>query len=90
MILSVFCVGTRNPRSLQTNSASVMVENLFRGQPPGERPLPRNPFFIRVSAKSVVPTAVFGINRQGLTWTRYKCEPVSALVVVKYIGLPVA
>jgi hypothetical protein len=26
----------------------VMVENLFRGHPPGEHPLHRNPFFIRV------------------------------------------
>ena len=25
----------------------VMVENLFRGHPPGEHPLHRNPFFIR-------------------------------------------
>ena len=25
----------------------VMVENLLRGHPPGEHPLPRNPFFIR-------------------------------------------
>ena len=24
----------------------VMVENLFRGHPPGEHPLHRNPFFI--------------------------------------------
>ena len=26
----------------------VMVENLFRSHPPGEHPLHRNPFFIRV------------------------------------------
>ena len=26
----------------------VMVENRFRDHPPGERPLNRNPFFIRV------------------------------------------
>jgi len=25
-----------------------MVENLFRGHPPGEHPFHRNPFFIRV------------------------------------------
>ena len=25
----------------------VMVENLFRGHPPGEHPLHHNPFFIR-------------------------------------------
>ncbi len=37
----------------------VMVENLFRRHPPGEHPLHRNPIFILLSVKSVVPTAVF-------------------------------
>jgi hypothetical protein len=37
----------------------VMVVSLFRCHPPGEHPLHRNPFFIRVIPKSVVPTAVF-------------------------------
>ena len=37
-----------------------MIENLFRGHPPGEQPLHLNPFFIRV--KSVVLTAVFRFN----------------------------
>ena len=32
----------------------VMVENLFRGHPPGEHPLHRKPCFIRVILKSVV------------------------------------
>jgi hypothetical protein len=40
----------------------VMVENLFRGQPPGEHPWHRNPFLSVLSAKSVVPTAVFGLK----------------------------
>ncbi|MEI6394819.1 MAG: hypothetical protein WCT12_27400 [Verrucomicrobiota bacterium] len=38
-----------------------MVENLFRGYSPGEHLFHRNPFFILLSVKSVVSTAVFRI-----------------------------
>jgi hypothetical protein len=43
--------GQREPRMTRMTrmgTGFVMVENLFRGHPPVERPLHRNPFFIRV------------------------------------------
>ena len=38
----------QKPRMTRMGTGFVMVENLFRGQPPGEHPWHRNPFFIRV------------------------------------------
>ena len=38
----------RMTRMTRMGTGFVMVENLFRGHPPGEHPLHRNPFFIRV------------------------------------------
>jgi hypothetical protein len=35
-------------RMTRMGQGFVMVENLFRGHPPGEHSLHRNPFFIRV------------------------------------------
>ena len=35
------------PRMTRMTRMRTMVENLLRGHPPGEHPLPRNPFFIR-------------------------------------------
>ena len=40
----------------------VMVESLFRGHPPGEHPGTAIPSLSVLSAKSVVPTAVFRLK----------------------------
>jgi hypothetical protein len=41
----------QKPRMTPMGTGFVMVENLFRGHPPGEHSLPRNSFFI--SARSM-------------------------------------
>ena len=38
----------QKPRMTRMGMGLVMVENLFRDRPPGEHPLHRNPFSIRV------------------------------------------
>ena len=58
----------------------VMVENLFRRHPPGEHPLHRNPIFILLSVKSVVPTAVFRFDSHEIAgFDEFCLAPLSAL-----------
>ena len=51
---------TRMTRMTRMGKGFVMVENLFRGHPPGKHPLAAIPSLSVLSAKSVVSTAVFG------------------------------
>ena len=53
---------SRISRMTRMGTGFVRVENLFRGHPPGEHPWHRIPSLSVLSAKSVVPTAVSGMN----------------------------
>jgi hypothetical protein len=61
-----------------------MVENLFRGHPPGEHPFHRNPFFIRVIREIRGSNCCFWDNRQVLTtrpprggWTKRQARRIN-------------
>ena len=55
----------------------VMVENLFRGHPPGEHPWHRNPFFIR--KPFTPPEPISPVHAVGFDFRRRRQYPGSRL-----------
>ncbi|MCX6923432.1 MAG: hypothetical protein NT154_09535 [Verrucomicrobia bacterium] len=51
-------------RMTRMGTGFVMVENLFRSHPPGEHPLHRSPFYIRVIREIRGSNCCFRLNRR--------------------------
>src|ERR1035437_10094193 len=72
----------RMTRMTRMGTGFVMVENLFRGPPPGEYPLHRDPFFIRVIRE------IRGSNCCFLGQNLAELRKLAAILIMDHIGPP--